>query len=204
MKRINIRNLTIAFLVALILTVSVEAVGFEAKCDDLRNNILRLHILANSDSEQDQLLKLKVRDAIISADIVNFNECTNVTQAISIANSNIEKITDVAKKVINDNGYNYEVTATVDKSYFNTREYDNFTLPAGIYDALIIKIGSAEGKNWWCVMFPALCLPSASDASLTDCVSDDSAEIAVEPQKYQIRFKTVEIYQHIKKILSKQ
>lgn len=204
MKKINIKNLTIAFLIALILTVSVEAVGFEAKCDDLRSNILRLHILANSDSEDDQQLKLAVRDAIINSDIAEFDKCTNLEQAINIAKENIEAFTDIAKKVINDNGYNYNITATVDKSYFNTRVYDDFTLPAGVYDALVIKIGKAEGKNWWCVMFPALCLPSASDASLTNCVSDETAEIAVKPQKYQIRFKSVEIYQFIKKFLSKQ
>ncbi len=204
MEKINIKNLTIAFLIALILTVSIEAVGFEAKCDDLRNNILRLHILANSDSEEDQKLKLAVRDAIINSDIAEFDKCTNLEQAISFAEKSTEAFTDIAMKVIKDNGYDYNVTATVDKSYFNTRVYDDFTLPAGVYDALIIKIGKAKGKNWWCVMFPALCLPAATDASLTDCVENSSAEIADNPQNYQIRFKSVEIYQYIKKILSKQ
>ncbi len=201
MKKINKKNLIIAFLIALILTVSVDAVAFESKCDDLRNNVLRLHILANSDSEEDQNLKLKVRDAVINADVLPFDKCADLSEAIIIAEKNKEKILKIVKNVIKENGYNYEATIQVDKSYFNTREYDDFTLPAGIYDALIVKIGEAKGKNWWCVMFPALCLPAASDASLTECVSSETAKIATEPQNYQIRFKTVEIYQHIKKIL---
>ncbi len=201
MKKINKKNLVIAFLIALVLTVSVDAVAFESKCDDLRNNVLRLHILANSDSAKDQELKLLVRDAVINADILSFDKCINLSEAITAAENNKEKILEIVKKVIRENGFNYDVTVQIDKSYFNTREYEKFTLPAGIYNALVVKIGEAKGKNWWCVMFPALCLPAATDASLTECVSSDTAHIATEPQNYQIRFKTVEIYQHIKKIL---
>ncbi len=202
--KINYIKLAVSFLMALIITVSASAVSFETKCDDLRNNILRLHILANSDSKADQELKLKVRDAVLDADFAEFNACTNLEQAKSAAQNSITEITQIANDVIRENGYNYNVEVRIDKSYFDTRVYDNFTLPAGIYDALIIEIGEAKGKNWWCVMFPALCIPAATDKTLTDSVSEESAQIAINAEQYEIRFKSVEIYQHIKKILSKR
>ncbi len=201
--KININRLGISVLIALIICVSTSIVGFEAKCDDLRNNVLRLHILANSDSEQDQNLKLLVRDAILHSDTVNFETCTNLEQAKSQAKKSITKIRDIAEDTINLNGYDYDVTVSIDESYFDTRVYDDFTMPAGVYDAVIVKIGKAEGKNWWCVMFPALCLPTSDCENLSNYVKNDSAEIALQPQKFQIRFKTVEIYQQIKKNLSK-
>ena len=201
--KININRLGISVLIALIICVSTSIVGFEAKCDDLRNNVLRLHILANSDSEQDQNLKLLVRDAILHSDTVNFETCTNLEQAKSQAKKSITKIRDIAEDTINLNGYDYDVTVSIDESYFDTRVYDDFTMPAGVYDAVIVKIGKAEGKNWWCVMFPALCLPTSDCENLSNYVENDSAEIALQPQKFQIRFKTVEIYQQIKKNLSK-
>ena len=201
--KININRLGISVLIALIICVSTSIVGFEAKCDDLRNNVLRLHILANSDSEQDQNLKLLVRDAILHSDTVNFETCTNLEQAKSQAKKSITKIRDIAEDTINLNGYDYDVTVSIDESYFDTRVYDDFTMPAGVYDAVIVKIGRAEGKNWWCVMFPALCLPTSDCENLSNYVKNDSAEIALQPQKFQIRFKTVEIYQQIKKNLSK-
>ena len=201
--KININRLGISVLIALIICVSTSIVGFEAKCDDLRNNVLRLHILANSDSEQDQNLKLLVRDAILHSDTVNFETCTNLEQAKSQAKKSITKIRDIAEDTLNLNGYDYDVTVSIDESYFDTRVYDDFTMPAGVYDAVIVKIGKAEGKNWWCVMFPALCLPTSDCENLSNYVKNDSAEIALQPQKFQIRFKTVEIYQQIKKNLSK-
>ena len=200
---LKINRLGIAVLIALIICVATSIIGFEAKCDDLRNNVLRLHILANSDNEYDQKLKLAVRDAILQSDTVDFDCCTNLEQAKTQAKESINKISRIAKETIEEKGYNYSVTVEVDKSYFDTREYDDFTMPAGVYDALIVKIGKAEGKNWWCVMFPALCLPTSDCENLNDYVEEDSAEIALQPQKFQIRFKTVEIYQHIKKIISK-
>ena len=200
---INLKRLGISFLIALIICVSATVTDFEAKCMDLRENVLRLHILANSDSESDQNLKLAVRDALLKDSAVNFESCNDLNDAKQQAENSIKKISEIAKEVIQQNGYNYEVNVLVDKAYFDTRVYDNFTLPAGIYDAVIVKIGKAEGKNWWCVMFPSLCLPAADCEQLSNYVDKGSADIALKPQKFQIRFKTVEIYQQIKKNLSK-
>lgn len=199
---INFKRLGISFLIALIICVSVSVTGFEAKCQDLRDNILRLHILANSDSENDQSLKLAVRDAILESNTVNFDKCTNLNEAKAAAENSITEIIKIAENTVKEFGYDYNIEVSVDKSYFNTRVYDEFTLPAGVYDALIVKIGKAEGKNWWCVMFPSLCVPAADCEELSDYVGEDAADIALQPQKFEIRFKTVEIFEQIKKILS--
>ena len=199
---INLKRLGISFLIALTICVSASVSGFEAKCEDLRDTVLRLHILANSDSESDQALKLKVRDAVLESGVVSFEKCTNLSEAKKAAEDAIGKIEKIAEKTITEAGFNYSVEVKVDKSYFNTRVYDDFTLPAGVYDALIVKIGKAEGKNWWCVMFPSLCVSAAGGEELNDYVEKGTAKIALQPQKFQIRFKTVEIYEEIKKFLS--
>ncbi len=199
---VNFKRLGISFLIALIICVSVSVTGFEAKCQDLRDNVLRLHILANSDSDIDQSLKLAVRDAILECNTVNFDKCTNLIEAKTAAENSINEITKIAEDTVKKAGFEYEIDVSVDKSYFNTRVYDEFTLPAGVYDALIVKIGKAEGKNWWCVMFPSLCLPASDCDKLEGYVSDGAVNIATSPQKFQIRFKTVEIYHEIKKFIS--
>ena len=92
---------------------------------------------------------------------------------------------------------------SVGQRHFDTREYDDFTLPAGTYKSLIIDLGAAEGKNWWCVVFPCVCVPTASDANLSDSVSYDAASTAQNASKYEIKFKTVEIYEKFKKYFKK-
>ena len=200
MKNTIIKKIRVSVLIALVLCIMISAVSFEAKCDDLRNNVLRLHILANSDSDADQELKLKVRDAILENSAIQFEECCNLADALKVAENSTAELSLIAQKVIKENGYNYEVKVEVGKSYFDTREYENFTLPAGFYNSVIIKIGKAEGKNWWCVMFPALCVPSAN-ASLNESVGEDSAKIATNASNYKIAFKSVEIYEKFKKIV---
>ena len=107
---------------------------------------------------------------------------------------------EIANRVIAEEGLNYKVTVKIGKTFFETREYDDFTLPAGEYDALIVEIGEARGKNWWCVIFPGVCVP-AQKANLKDSVGKKSAQIAENPRPYKIRFKSVEIYEKIKRKL---
>ena len=120
-----------------------------AMSEDISTKVFRLHILANSDSEDDQKLKLKVRDKILSVSDKMYNNCATVDDAVNTAKNNIDLFESTAAKVIIDNGYTYPVKAYVTKEYFDTRKYDNFTLPAGEYDSLKIEIGSAKGHNWW-------------------------------------------------------
>ncbi len=196
MKRLNL-----AILFGLIFAVVLNFARFDTLCNDLRQNVLRLHIVANSDSSEDQNLKLAVRDAILSAKGEAFGECENLDEAISFAKDNTDEFKNIALSVIKEKGYDYNVEVSVGDSYFGNREYEDFTLPAGTYESLNIKIGEGDGKNWWCVCFPAVCIGAACD--LRDGVSDDSANIAEQSEKLQIKFKTVEIYEEIKKIFLK-
>lgn len=201
-KMFSRRAAELSVLLGLLCAIFASMAHFEAACDDLRQNVLRLHIIANSDSEADQAVKLLVRDKILeqSADI--FKGETELTLAEKAAEENLEGFCETAERVLAENGFSYGATAEIGVSYFETREYDDFTLPAGNYRSLIIRLGAAEGKNWWCVVFPAVCIPAASDANLSDSTSCTSAQIAEHPQKYVMRFKTVEIYEDLKKFLN--
>lgn len=123
--------------------------------------------------------------------------CTSLDDVINTCNENIDFFRSTAKSCIMKNGYDYDVNVYVDKEYFNTREYDSITLPGGIYNALKIEIGSAKGHNWWCVMFPAICLPAVSDDEINEILDEDEIELIHSNKKYDVRFKIVEIYEKL-------
>lgn len=173
-------------------------VPFIEASESISDEVFRLHILANSNSEADQQLKLKVRDEILIAGEELFNGCNSVEEAIKVCSENLDFFEQAAQKCIAENGAAYTVKATVDKEYFNTREYEKITLPSGIYNALKIEIGEAKGKNWWCVMFPAICLPSVSEDEINEVLSEEEVKLINSNNKYEIRFKIVEIYEKIK------
>lgn len=195
------RGAELAVVVGLLCAIFASMAHFEAACDDLRQNVLRLHIIANSDSEEDQAVKLLVRDKILEESTDIFAGETDLKRAEEKAAERLNEFCETAEKVLRENGFSYGASAEIGNSYFETREYEDFTLPAGNYRSLIIRLGKAQGKNWWCVIFPAVCVPAATDASLSDSTRDTSAQIAEHPQKYVMRFKTVEIYEDIKKFL---
>lgn len=197
MKKFNI-----ALCLALVFTITMSFARFDALCQNVRDNVFRLHIRANSDSEDDQELKLKVRDAILNAEGECFKECVNLDEAINYAQNNIEEFKKIAEEVIKSNGYDYSVQISVGESYFENREYDDFTLPAGVYQSLNIIIGKGAGKNWWCVMFPSVCLGASSD--LEAALNEDSTNIVREKDKYVIKFKSVEIYEDLKNYFKRQ
>lgn len=166
--------------------------------ENISEEVFRLHILANSDSDDDQQLKLKVRDSVLKESEQLFKESGSLEETINICKNNIGIFQKAVEKCIKENGYDYPVKVYVDKEYFNTREYDTITLPSGIYNALKIEIGEGAGKNWWCVMFPAICLSSATEEELDDYLSDEEMEIVNSDSKYEVRFKIVELYEKIK------
>ncbi len=196
-KELLIRAVACAF----VLTAVLSLVNFDAKCDEIRNNVLRLHIKANSDSASDQELKLRVRDAVLVVSKDVFSGCESLDEAYLKANENIELFNTTAQNAVYSYGYDYPVSVTLGDAWFETREYEDFTLPAGTYDALRINIGDAQGKNWWCVMFPALCVPTAT-ATPHNSFSEDTEKIVTEPQKYEVRFKAVEVFQRFKNKIS--
>ncbi|MGN0492405.1 MAG: stage II sporulation protein R [Acutalibacteraceae bacterium] len=201
-KLFSRRAAELSVLLGLLCAVFASMAHFEAACDDLRQNVLRLHIIANSDSAEDQAVKLLVRDKILEEASDLFEGETELSRAEKSAEENLERFCETAERVLSENGFSYGARAEMGDSYFETREYEDFTLPAGNYRSLIIRLGDAKGKNWWCVVFPAVCIPAASGAELSDSASDTSAEIAEHPQKYIMQFKTVEIYEDLKKFLN--
>lgn len=171
--------------------------------ENISDQVFRLHILANSDSAEDQQLKLKVRDEILKKGETVFASSNSLEETIELCKDNIALFQQTAEQCLKDNGSDHDVKVYVDKEYFNTREYDEITLPSGIYNALKIEIGQGKGHNWWCVMFPAICLSSVTDDELNKYLSEDEQKLVNSDSKYEVRFKIVEIYEKVKsKIIS--
>ena len=181
-------------LVAAVMTAVASLGEFRIRCEDISGKVLRLHVLANSDSEEDQALKLEVRDAILEASADSFRTAQSKADAMEKVAAQKESLRAVAQKTVWEKGYDYPVTVELTETYFNTRTYGEITMPAGYYDAFQVKIGAAEGKNWWCVLFPAICVPAATGSQLDDVLSDEELEV-VEGDGYEIRFKVVEWYE---------
>lgn len=186
-------------LTGFIITVLLNLTVFSAKCENISEKILRLHILANSDSEEDQSLKLKVRDAVLERTSELFLNADDKTEAKSLSIESIDMIKKIAKDELLLNGCDYDVEVEVANMHFNTRRYGDVTLPAGNYDAVRILIGEAKGKNWWCVMFPAMCVPAAQDSKkLSDVLTASEVEVAENESEYEIGFKIVEYFETVK------
>lgn len=196
------RKIHLSICFGLICAVLCSMSHFSAACDDLRQNVLRLHIIANSDSDADQQLKLKIRDEILRETDGLFENSKNLQEAQNTVCDNLKFFEAVANEVIAENGFDYTATASFGASEFSTRYYDDFTLPAGEYQSLIITLGEAKGKNWWCVVYPTVCIPAAK-GELNDTVSDESAQIAKGGKRFIMRFKTVEIYEKIKNFINR-
>ena len=203
MKKDLRKKIELGILFGLICAVILGFARFDTRCDELRERVLRLHILANSDSAADQQLKLKVRDRILEVSAPLFQNAKDINDAVEIAKSNTDILTEEARNVIRQSGYNYSTSVSVEKNFFCNREYEDFTLPAGVYNSLTVRIGEAHGHNWWCVVFPGVCLPAAEKAELKSAVSKSSAKVARNAKNYKICFKTVEIYEKIRNKIQK-
>ena len=147
----------------LLLCLMVSLCGFYGRCASVREDVVRLHILANSDSEEDQSLKLRVRDAVVEAAAGWLDGAQNSQQALELAREQLPQLQAVAQQTVEQAGYDYPVNAELCTMYFTTRQYDTVTLPAGVYEAVRFTIGSGEGKNWWCVVYPPLCFAGTAD-----------------------------------------
>ena len=166
--------------------------GFQGECDRVRGSVLRLHVLANSDSAADQALKLQVRDAVVEAAGEAFGTAASAAEAESVAAARLDELTAVAQRVVDEAGYDYRVTARITDEWFDTRTYGDVTLPAGTYRAVEFLIGEGAGRNWWCVLFPPMCVSAATDATAIEDVLDDTGEAIVSGGGYAVRFKIVE------------
>ncbi|NLC88179.1 MAG: stage II sporulation protein R [Clostridiaceae bacterium] len=189
---------SLILLILLFIYIYISAFSYvNAVSRDISNSVFRLHVIANSDSKEDQELKYKVRDDLI--EYMN-TLCSNINskdEAIEIARSHKEDFISIAKSTIINNGYNYDVDVEIGNFSFPTKDYGDISLPTGFYDALRVKIGEAKGQNWWCVMFPPLCfvnissgiVPDESKELIQDDLNDEEYSIIVKENNSEIQFK---------------
>ena len=193
------RKAEISVIIGLIFSIMVSTVSFGYECEKIRDNVIRLHVIANSDSEADQTVKLKVRDALLEFGKEMFSGNVDVYNAEEKLNLYKNTLIKIADKVLAENGMEYKSDIYLIEEYFTTRQYEDFTMPAGKYLALKVILGEGSGKNWWCVMFPPLCLPAASEnKDLNVVFSENGADIVENSNKYVIKFKIVELFEEIK------
>lgn len=179
--------------VGFVLTVIFSFLPFQTVCETLTQDVLRLHILANSDTNEDQELKLLVRDEITKECKELFTEAQSLEEAKEITLENLEELNKTAATVIKEQGKDYTVSVQLCEEYFNTRYYGSVTMPAGKYTALQIKIGKAKGENWWCVLYPSLCVGTSTDyESFEENLTPQECSVVSSGNKYEFKFKIVE------------
>ncbi len=171
----------------------------------LQEDLIRLHVVANSNSEEDQEIKLMVRDAITEYLKPIMEKVPNKEQALQFMRENLGAIEEIANDVLARIGANESAVVSLEPEAFGTREYDTFTLPAGVYDALRIEIGEGDGKNWWCVVFPTLCIPATSggfqDMAVSTGFSETLTDTLANKDGYQLRFFLLDCIGRIENIL---
>lgn len=217
-KRTVVCFVTLAFLFLALGILMCEAGIAVKQAEELSQAVFRLHIVANSDSKGDQKLKLQVRDAIAveMEKLLETQDSPTKEDTMALVQENIDRFIAVGQKVVEDAGYDYQVTAMVCNQAFPTKEYLSLTLPAWDYDCLRVDIGTGEGQNWWCVLFPQLCfkegivgkLEPEDEEYLDDTLSEDVVDMITvsakeKPVRVQVRFKIVEIIQGIKETFRK-
>lgn len=167
---------------------------------DIAEKILRFHVIANSNLNEDQALKLKVKDAVVDYIAPYLTETMSLDETKSVINSHKDNILAVANNVVRENGYDYNVTASITTCYFPIKSYGDITLPAGDYEAFRIEIGEASGKNWWCILYPPLCfvdvsygiVPDSSKLLLQNILDEQEYNAITEASdtEYSFRFLT--------------
>ena len=178
----------------LILCLLLSIGGLYGQCEGVREQVVRLHILAHSDSTEDQTLKLQVRDAIVAA-ADGWGDTLSPAAALAQAEYRLPDLQALAQQTVWDAGYDYPVTVELTRMYFTTRQYDTVTLPAGMYEAVRVIIGDGNGQNWWCVLYPPLCLGAATDRDLAQVMGTGQAALMTGGQQYILRFKVVEWFE---------
>ena len=182
-------------LIILLCAFAASAIPTDAEAK-IYDDTVRLHILANSDTREDQSLKLAVRDGILEKYAEVLSKCKSTEDAEKTVANLIPDIEREAKSIITAAGYDYDVYASIGKEWYDTREYEDFTMPCGTYTSLQIVIGNGAGKNWWCVMYPPLCTELASEsAPADDAISDYSKEeiLLIQGGRYNVKFKILEL-----------
>lgn len=202
MKKILNASLLI-FLLFLYVFISAKSY-VTAVSTEISQAVFRLHVIANSNTAEDQSLKLKVRDSLLNYMNTLCSNCSTKEEAISIAHKHIIDFQKIAEQTIADNGYDYSVKINIGNFYFPTKNYGDISLPSGIYDALRVEIGESKGQNWWCVMFPSLCFVDISSGvveeeskqNLEENLDEESYTIISNTKKsdFKFKFKIIEFF----------
>ena len=170
----------------------------------LNEELIRLHVVANSDSETDQSVKLKVKDAVVDSLQQSLKDVSDVEQAKQWISQNPTQIQKIANDALTEAGSDDNAVVSLCKEVFDTRYYETFTLPAGVYEALRITIGEGNGKNWWCVAFPSLCIPVTSDgfeaAAAGAGFSESLNNTLMQKQGYEVRFYLLDVLGRLENI----
>lgn len=198
---------TLLLMFLLFVYVLIAASSYtKAVCTDIANNVFRLHVIANSDSEEDQNLKYIVRDSILSYVNGILENINNKEDVVLTINNHIDEIKNIAQQAVYNEGFTYDVEIEIGNFKFPTKTYGNISFPPGLYDALRVKIGNASGKNWWCVMFPPLCFVDVSSGIVpedskelmeSNLSSEDYALVSSSKNTTKIKFKVVEVLQNL-------
>lgn len=206
-KNILLLSIFIGTFITLVFMLATKSYSYNIQ-KGIADEVIRLHVLANSDEDYDQQLKIKVKDGIVKMLENELHNSMSKDETRIILLQNLDKIEDKAKKIIEENGYNYNVSAKITFDDFPTKQYGDVVLPAGEYEALKVEIGEAKGKNWWCVMFPPLCfvdasvkeVPKEDKDMLKSVLTDTEYDIVTKADNendipIKIKFKIVEMWQ---------
>ena len=203
----RLKPLEIALLLALAVTLLWGSESLHRQ-DALAQKVIRLHVLANSDTEADQRLKLQVRDRVLDYTSAVLRSATDMADAQARLHHALPQIETLAAGEIDRQGYDYAVSVRLEETEFPLKEYDGFALPGGEYLALRVLIGEAKGHNWWCVVYPALCTTAATDweetAISAGLENDDISLITERNSGYVLRFRSLELWETLRQWLGKK
>ena len=203
-------SILVVILITSTFVIIKEVNKIEACTYDYKDKLIRFHVIANSDSDKDQKLKLKVRDEVISYLQPKLENSNSIEESEKIIKNEYKTLENISKKVISKNGYNYIVKVGLEYSNFPAKQYSSVVLPAGKYKALRIIIGEGKGKNWWCVMFPPLCfiddqngiIDEKTDKKLKEVLTEEEYDLIMAKNKNEVKnlefkFKITEVFQNI-------
>lgn len=200
-RKYRLKLVEIALLIGLAVFLASGGLALRAQ-DQLSERVVRLHVLANSDGEEDQALKLKVRDRVLARATELLTQAGDRGEAETLLRSALPELEELAARELRASGCDYPVRAELTDTEFPTREYDGFTLPAGEYLALRVVIGQGAGRNWWCVVFPPLCTAASADvptAALAAGLTEDQVRLITEEDRgYVLKFKAVEWWEELR------
>ena len=192
MSKSKLKIWELSLLIALSLSLCVGTWA-QARQDGISSSLVRLHVLAVSDDENEQRIKLGVRDAVLEYISPYLENARSSEEAKRIINTNLSGIKSAAESAAQGR----KVSVTLSEEYYPTREYEGFALPAGRYDSLRVILGDGKGHNWWCVVFPPLCVSAAQQEQALEAMSDDTRGIVADGEGYQVKFRIVELWNEL-------